>query len=117
MIRRYKTNNQRRKIRTRSKLAKITTMPWLSVFRSNKHIYVQIIDQSSGFVIASASDYDLKKTEDLTKTQIAELVGEFIAKKAIEKKIKQVVFDRGGYKYHGRVKAVCDGARKAKLII
>lgn len=117
MIRRYKNNIQRRKARVRGKLAKITNMPKLSVFRSNKHIYAQIIDQETGRTIIGASDYDLKKTDGLTKTQIAELVGETIAKKAIANKLKQVVFDRGGYKYHGRVKAVCDGARKAKLII
>jgi large subunit ribosomal protein L18 len=92
--------------------------PRLSVFRSASHIYAQIIDDSKGVTIASAStlDKDLKskvvKTSDLSA---ATSVGELIAKRALEHKVEAVVFDRGGYKYHGRVKALADAARDAGL--
>jgi len=88
----------------------------LSVFRSNKHIYVQIID-GKGVVLVSSSDLKKlsNKNQKLTKTETAFLVGEEIAKKALKKKINDVVFDRGGYKYHGRVKAIAEGARKGGL--
>jgi len=90
----------------------------LSVFRSNKHIYGQIIDDQKGISLVSSSDLkiDKKSVAAHKKSEIAQLVGEEIAKKALKKKIKSVVFDRGGYKYHGRVKALAEGARKGGLI-
>ena len=87
----------------------------LSVFRSAKHIYAQLIDDGKGTTIAQASDIGIKKTKDTTLIVRAEKVGEAIAKLAKEKKIDAIVFDRGGYRYHGVVKAVADGARKGGL--
>ena len=85
----------------------------LSVFKGNKHIYVQLIDDFVGRTLVEADDLKLK---DLNKVDTANEVGKLIAKKALAKKIKFVVFDRGGYKYSGRVKAIADGARKGGLI-
>ena len=91
----------------------------LSVFRSGKHMYAQIIDDETARTLVSANDVQLGKAggRKLQKggIKIAELVGEAVAKAALEKKITQVVFDRGGYKYHGRVRALAEGARKAGL--
>lgn len=88
----------------------------LSVFRSNRHIYAQIIDDAKGKTLVAFSDKNLlKKRGTETKTQAAVLVGEALAKKARAKKISEVVFDRGGYKYHGRIKALAEGARKEGL--
>jgi len=89
----------------------------LAVFRSNKYIYAQIIDDERGHTLVSASDKNLKlkKEEKLTKTQRAEKVGEILAEKAKRKNILEVWFDRRGYKYHGRVKALAEGARKGGL--
>ncbi len=108
----------RRKIRyrIRKKISGTTATPRLSVFRSNADIYAQLIDDSTGTTIASASS----KQKDIVaqkvpKTDKSKMVGEDLAKKAIELGIKKVVFDRGGYIYHGRVKAVADGAREGGL--
>jgi len=88
----------------------------LSVFRSNIGISVQLIDDTLGRTAASANSFELEKKKSKDKrVSIGESVGELIAKKAREKKIVQVVFDRGGYKYHGIVKAVAEGARKGGL--
>jgi len=92
--------------------------PRFNVFRSLKHIQVQIIDDLSGHTILSAStlDPDVKsRIVDLTKKEAAKLVGEIAAKKALEQGITKVVFDRGGYIYHGRVQEVANGAREAGL--
>lgn len=95
--------------------------PRLSVFRSNKYIHLQLIDDSSGKVLVSASTYEIKKDKksENKKSKIEEAfeAGELLAKRAIESKIKTAVFDRRFYKYHGRVGAVAEGARKAGLII
>jgi len=111
----------------RAKIKGSAAIPRLSVFRSNKHLWVQLIDDSIGHTIASASDLEVKVPPRIPKDKrskkgelkgriaIAEEVGKLIARKAAEKKIKAVVFDRGGYKYHGLVKAVAEGARKAGL--
>ena len=99
--------------RIRAKISGTTERPRLSVFRSNKHIFLQLIDDSSQKTLASASDLKIKKRG--TKTEIAKEVGEELAKLAKAKKIKKVVFDRGGYKYHGRVKASAEGAREGGL--
>jgi len=107
----------------RQKVAGTTQVPRLFVFRSNKHIYPQLIDDVKGITIVSFSDLKLplskSKTSNspkITKIEKSYQVGENIAKVAISKKIKRVVFDRGGYKYHGRVKALAQGARKGGLV-
>lgn len=96
----------------------------LSVFRSAKHIYGQIIDSEKGETLVSASDTNLsnltnltnlKKTEKTSKTDKAFLVGKLLAKTALEKKIDKIVFDRGRFRYHGRVKALAEGAREGGL--
>ncbi len=108
--------NRRNKIRKRirSIISGIPTKPRLSVYRSNKEIYAQLIDDTTGktFVAASSMDKDIK---DGNKTERASVVGKKIAEKAMDKGIKEIKFDRGGYLYHGRVKALADGARKQGL--
>jgi len=103
---------EKRKRRTRSKIFGTSQKPRLSVFRSNKNIYAQMIDDEKKLTVCSASDIKLKGTN---KTDNAVKVGEQIAKLSKEKKIKKCVFDRGGYIYHGRVKALADSARKGGL--
>ena len=88
--------------------------PRLSVFRSNKQIYAQLIDDLSGNTLAAASSRDLKDAK-VKKTEIAGMVGKMIGEKAVNAGISKVVFDRGGYLYHGRVKSLADGARNAGL--
>ena len=112
----------RRRMKIRSKISGDKNTPRLSVFRSLNHIYVQLIDDVNGKTLVSASCEEIKKLEIKKlrdggggKVGVARAVGELIAKKAIEKGIKQVMFDRGGYKYHGRVKAVADGVRNGGL--
>jgi large subunit ribosomal protein L18 len=101
------------KYRVRNKISGTTERPRMSVFRSNKQIYVQIIDDTKGKTIASASS--LAISEKMPKGQQAEKVGGMIAQKAIEAGITSVVFDRNGYLYHGRIKQVADAARNAGL--
>ncbi len=105
---------KRRHKRVRAKVFGTNKVPRLCVFRSPKHIYAQLIDDEKGKTLASAGDLGIKQTKD-KKTALAAKVGKLIAQKAQEKKIKKVVFDRGGYKYHGRVKAVAEGAREGGL--
>jgi large subunit ribosomal protein L18 len=105
---------QRRKARIRKKVSGTTERPRLSVFRSNRYIYAQLINDGDGKTIASASSSD-KEAAGVKKTEAAKLVGERIAKLAIANGVDRVVFDRGGYLYHGRVKAVAEGAREAGL--
>ncbi len=109
------TQNQkiRRLRRVRNKLAQNIGIPRLSVFRSNQHIWVQIIDDKHGKTIASANSKTIKSKG--TKIEIAVLVGKQIAEIATKKNIKNIRFDRGLYKYHGRVKALADAARSAGL--
>ncbi len=107
-----------RHIRVREKVSGTSECPRLSVYRSNVAIYAQIIDDTKGVTLVSASslDKDLEKSlKGKTKTEQATLVGEAVAKKALKAKIKNVVFDRGGYIYTGRVQALADGARSAGL--
>jgi large subunit ribosomal protein L18 len=104
--------------RMRQHLAGTTQRPRLSVFRSLAEIYAQVIDDSAGNTIASASSIDTElrtKMKGLKKTEQAKLVGKMIAERAVSKGIKAVVFDRGGFKYTGRVKALADGAREGGL--
>jgi large subunit ribosomal protein L18 len=113
--------NKRRVLRhkkVRRKIVGTPERPRLNVFRSLNHIYAQIIDDVNGntLVAASTLDKELKeKVGSLTKKEAAKLVGETIAKKAIEKGIETVVFDRGGYIYHGRIKELAEGAREGGL--
>ena len=104
--------------RLRKKVDGTTGRPRLCVFRSLEHIYVQVIDDSRGATLVQAStlDTELKeKSSTAAKMAQAELVGQAIARRAQDAGIKEVVFDRGGYKYHGRVKALADAARAAGL--
>jgi large subunit ribosomal protein L18 len=94
------------------------TRPRLNVFRSEKHIYAQVIDDRKGTTIAAASSLDKDLREQLNHAKPvdqAKAVGAKIAQRAIEKGVKQVVFDRAGYKYHGRIKSLADGARAGGL--
>ncbi len=104
-----------RKRRVRAKIFGDSSRPRLSVFRSLRHIYAQIIDDEMGKTLVAASDKSLKVTEKMGKIKIAEMVGEDLAKKALSKKIKKVGFDKGASRFHGRVKAVAEGARKGGL--
>lgn len=108
----------RRHARVRAKVEGTTDRPRLSVFRSLNHIYAQVIDDVKGQTLASASTVDPEITSNLdgkVKKSQAEIVGQAIAKRAMEKGVQQVVFDRGGYKYSGRVQALADAARKEGL--
>ncbi len=88
----------------------------LTVFRSNKHIYGQVIDDEKGETLASVSDLsNLGDLGNLKKTERARKIGKLLAEKALEKKIKEVFFDRGTFRYHGRVKALAEGAREGGL--
>ena len=106
---------ERRQIKVRSKIFGTATRPRLSVFRSLKHISAQIIDDSVSKTLVAANDSEIKSKPKASKSDLALAVGKLLAKKAVEKKITQVVFDRGFYKYHGRVKAVADSAREGGL--
>jgi len=108
----------RRHIRVRQKVNGTSEQPRLCVFRSLRHIYAQVVDDSKGLTLAAASTLDEEITKDdkkKNKTSQAEMVGTLLAKRASEKKISQVAFDRGGFKYHGRVKALAEAARKGGL--
>jgi large subunit ribosomal protein L18 len=106
----------KRKKRIRSKVFDTKGRPRLCVFRSAKHIYAQLIDDQKNKTLASVSDFQLKRSkEKLKKVEKAKEVGKLIAKKAQDLKIEKVVFDRGGYKYHGRIKALAEGAREGGL--
>jgi large subunit ribosomal protein L18 len=111
----------RRRSRVRGRIARsASTRPRLSVFRSSKHIYVQIIDDSVGrtLVTASSIDSELRKDGGLksgTNADAAIAVGKLIASRALAAGVKSVVFDRGGYRFHGRVKALADAAREGGL--
>ena len=106
-----KNSKIKRSLRVRSKLAHNLGVPRLNVFRSNRHIWAQVIDDKHGKTIVSSSSKVVKTTDKLNKTQIAALVGEQIAKLAVTKKVTYVRFDRGPYRYHGRVKALAQAAR------
>ena len=100
----------------RSRVFGTPERPRLSVFRSNKQIYAQVIDDVNGVTLVSASTLDKDLALNGTSnTEAATKVGESVAKRAVEKGVKEVVFDRGGYLYHGRVKALAEAAREAGL--
>ena len=89
--------------------------PRLFAFRSNQHIYAQLVDDDNAKILMSVSDKDVKAKKGEKKTDVAKQVGILVAKKAIEAKIEKVIFDRGGFVFHGRIKAVADGAREGGL--
>jgi large subunit ribosomal protein L18 len=103
---------KRRQRRVRKHLAGTPERPRLNVYRSLNNIYVQVIDDLNGVTLTSASSLDVDKG---SKTEKAEAVGKLVAERAQDVGIKEVVFDRGGYKYHGRVKALADASREAGL--
>jgi large subunit ribosomal protein L18 len=108
----------RRHERVRKYLSGTPDRPRLNVFRSLEHIYAQVIDDVSGHTLASASTIDSevrKQLEGKTKVQAAKLVGQMVADRAKKAGVSKVVFDRGGYQYHGRIKALADGAREGGL--
>ena len=105
---------QIRKIRVSKKVRSVASAPRLHVYRSSKHIYAQIIDKS-GKILASSSDKSIDVSKAKTKSEKAALVGTDIATKAKKAKVKAIAFDRGMYRYHGRVKALAEAARKAGL--
>lgn len=107
-----------RHYKIRNKIAGTPERPRLNVYRSAKHIYAQIIDDATGVTLASASTQDKElreKVAELNKTDAAKLVGQTVGQRAKEKGINAVIFDRGGYLYHGRVKVLADGARESGL--
>ena len=108
----------RRHRRIRVKVKGTPERPRLSVFRSLRHIYAQIVDDTRGHTLAAASSVEkdlLPADTRLSPQETAALVGQVLAKRALERGIKRVVFDRGGYLYHGRVKALAEGARQGGL--
>ncbi|GEP24299.1 MAG: 50S ribosomal protein L18 [Lentilactobacillus diolivorans] len=107
-------SRKRRHNRVRNKISGTAECPRLNVFRSNKNIYAQIIDDVEGVTLVSASTLD-SAISSSNKTEQAASVGKLVAQRANEKKIKKVVFDRGGYLYHGRVQALADAARENGL--
>jgi large subunit ribosomal protein L18 len=107
----------RKRLRIRQKISGTNERPRMSVFKSNKQIYVQLIDDIAGVTLASASsrNKEIAEKTGLKKTEQAKLVGKLIAEISISKGISNVVFDRGGYLYHGRVKQLAEGAREGGL--
>jgi large subunit ribosomal protein L18 len=116
-IKTKRENRIRRHKRVRALVKGTSERPRLSVFRAASHIYAQLIDDTRGITMLSVSDIkNVKNKNDLAgKKTVSFEIGEMLGKKALEKGISRVVFDRGGYKYHGRVKALADGARQAGL--
>jgi large subunit ribosomal protein L18 len=115
-----KTSNKqvirfKHKKRIRAKLVGTTERPRLVVFRSNANIYAQLIDDSKGHTIAAASTTEKELTKSGANIEGSKAVGQLVAKRAMAKGIKAVVFDRGGYLYHGKIKALADAAREAGL--
>lgn len=111
---------QRRHRRIRTKIKGNALCPRISVFRSNKYIYLQLIDDEKGRTLAAVDDHKIKPRKELLdrfskKIATAFEAGRLLAEKALSKKIEKAVFDRGGYKYHGRVKAAAEGARQGGL--
>jgi large subunit ribosomal protein L18 len=119
MIKRNESSRNRSKARIRKKISGTAENPRLTVYRSLKNIYAQIIDDTSGKTLVAASSLSKEIAEELknvkSRTAKSKIIGTLIAKKAQEKNISVVTFDRNGYRYHGRVQAVADGAREGGL--
>jgi len=113
------STRKRRHVRVRAKVSGTPSRPRLNVFRSSAHIYVQVIDDLAGATLVAASDLEEavreRAGEGATKVARSKAVGEIIAERAKEAGVESVVFDRGGFLYHGRIKAVADGAREGGL--
>jgi len=115
-----KSRNQsrlRRKMRGRKKISGSAERPRLSVFRSSAHVYVQVIDDDSGKTLASVSSFGKSGVGKRASKEVCAQVGKQIAEKCLASNITKVVFDKGGFSYHGRVRAIADGAREAGLIL
>jgi large subunit ribosomal protein L18 len=119
MINRNNNSRLRSKTRIRNKISGTPEMPRLTVYRSLNHVYAQIIDDTTGSTLVSASTKSKELVDEVKnskgKISKGKLVGSLVAKKALEKKISSVVFDRNGYRYHGRIQAIAEGAREAGL--
>lgn len=115
MISKKATRRKTIRMRIRKKIAGTASCPRLSVFRSNKQIYAQIIDDLSGHTLVAASSREIAATEKVNKLGQAEQVGKMIAEKAVAAGLSEVKFDRGGYLFHGRVKSLADAARNGGL--
>jgi large subunit ribosomal protein L18 len=113
----FSKEGRRKKIhrRVRSKIQGSPAKPRICVFRSNKSIYCQLIDDVAGHTLAAASSFESDLPQGATKTEKAKAVGKILAERALAKNITSAVFDRGGYLYHGRVKSLADGAREGGL--
>jgi large subunit ribosomal protein L18 len=109
-----KTQKIARQKRVRAKIRGIDSKPRLSVFRSNQFIYAQVINDAKGSTVVSATEAEIT-VKGVAKSERAKEVGKLIAKKAIAKKVSEVIFDRGSYRYHGRVKSLAEGAREGGL--
>ena len=118
MIKKASNNRAQKHYRMRKNINGTTQRPRLSVFRSDKHIYAQIIDDTNATTLVAASSVE-KEVKDKVKVtgnvEAAKAVGDLVAKRAVEKGITMVVFDRGGFLYHGKIKALADAAREAGL--
>ena len=119
MINRNNNSRLRSKIKIRKKISGTLEVPRLTVYRSLNNVYAQIIDDSTGKTLASASSLSKEILDEVKKAKgkisKSKLVGSLVAKKAVENKITSVVFDRNGYRYHGRIQAIADGAREGGL--
>ena len=104
-----------RQRRVRKKLLRVPGVIRISVFRSNQYVYAQLIDDAAGKTLATVSEKQLTADAKKTRMERARSVGQEIAKKAAEKKVNKVVFDKGSYAYHGRIKAIAEGAREGGL--
>jgi len=115
-VKEIRIRRKKRHLRVRRKVDGTATRPRLCVFRSLRHIYAQLIDDVAEHTLVSASSLDPDiKAQPKPKSEYAKLVGTLLGKRALDKGIEQVIFDRGGYKYHGRVKILADAAREAGL--
>ena len=112
-----KEQKKKRQYRIRKNISGTSQIPRLSVFKSNKYMYAQLIDDLSGTTIAAANDKNIKTSKEDKQKKItsAQELGEKLAKLAQDKKVKKIVFDRSGHRYHGRIKALADAARKGGL--
>lgn len=114
-VKKTKAREARRQARVRAKISGTASRPRLNVFRSNRGIYLQLIDDSAGKTLFSAHAKEVKDKK-LNKTELASALGALIADKALQAGLKEIVFDRSSYRYHGRVKAVADSAREKGLV-
>lgn len=119
MIKRNYNSRLRSKLKIKKTISGTPERPRLSVYRSLNNVYAQLIDDTTGKTLAAASSLNKEVKEDLNKakgkTAKSKVVGNFLAKKAIEQNITSIVFDRNGYRYHGRIKAIAEGAREGGL--